>query len=239
MLATATRSSDDGLMDAPLMLAGLALGAAASPHCAAMCGAPCAALTGSCRRSAAGFHLGRVLSYAAGGAAAAASVGLLAEWARAAPVLRPLWVLLHLTLLALGLWWLVTGRQWSRMARGAATPMHFIARRARPVRSALAGLAWVAWPCAATQSALLLAALASSPPGGALVMAAFALASLPGLAVAPWVWSRWQALRGTTVASRTSMATLSFRVAGLGLVAGSGWALGRGVWQSVAAWCGV
>ena len=221
------------------MLAGLALGAAASPHCAAMCGAPCAALTGGCRRSAAGFHLGRVLSYAAGGVVAAGSVGLLAEWARAAPVLRPLWVLLHLTLLALGLWWLATGRQPRGMARGAAMPLRFIARPTRPTRSALAGLAWVAWPCAASQSALLLAALASSPQGGALVMAAFAVASMPGLAVAPWVWARWQALRGPTAASRASIATLGFRVAGLGLVAGSGWALGRGVWQSVAAWCGV
>jgi uncharacterized protein len=226
-------------MDAPLMLAGLALGAAASPHCAAMCGAPCAALTGGCRRSAGGFHLGRVLSYAAGGAVAAGSVGLLAEWSRAAPVLRPLWVLLHLALLALGLWWLTTGRQPRGMARGTVTPIHFIARGTRPVRSALAGLAWVAWPCAASQSALLLAALASSPQGGALVMAAFAAASMPALAIGPWAWARWQSVRGVPSVARAPVATLGFRVAGLGLVAGSGWALGQGIWQSVAAWCGV
>ncbi len=227
-------------MDAALVLAGLALGAAASPHCAAMCGAPCAALTGGCRRSAVGFHLGRVLSYAAGGALAAGSVGLLAEWSRAAPALRPLWVLLHLALLALGLWWVATGRQPRALARSAAVPQQLVVvQRARPARSALAGLAWVAWPCAASQSALWLAALASSPQGGALVMAAFAAASLPALAIGPWAWARWQSLRGETAATRAPVATLGFRVAGLGLVVGSGWALGRGVWQSVAAWCGL
>jgi uncharacterized protein len=225
-------------MDAALVLAGLAMGAAASPHCAAMCGAPCAALTGGCRRSATGFHVGRALSYAAGGALAAGSVGLLAEWSRAAPAVRPLWLLLHLALLALGLWWLATGRQPRAMARGGAVPLTFVARRAQPVRSALAGLAWIAWPCAASQSALLLAALASTPQGGALVMAAFAAASMPALAVAPWALARWQSRRGTTAASRESLAAFGFRVAGLGLVIASGWAVGQGVWQGVTAWCG-
>jgi len=58
-------------MDAPLILAGLAMGVAASPHCVVMCGAPCAALTQGSARSSAGFHVGRVLGYAAGGALAA------------------------------------------------------------------------------------------------------------------------------------------------------------------------
>ena len=54
----------------PLVLAGFALGVAATPHCAGMCGAPCAALTQACGRSVSGFHLGRLIGYMAAGAVA-------------------------------------------------------------------------------------------------------------------------------------------------------------------------
>jgi sulfite exporter TauE/SafE len=224
-------------MDVPLVLAGLAMGVAASPHCAAMCGAPCAGLTSGCVPNAAGFHLGRVLGYMAGGALAASSVALLAAWSQAAPALRPLWTLLHIGLLALGLWWLATGRQPGWMKRGGAVPVRLVPRRPQPVRSGLAGLAWVAWPCGALQAALLLAALASSAPAGAFVMAGFAIGSMPALALAPWVWARWQAVRGGRV-SPAQVASLGFRVAGFGIVAASGWALTHGLWLRFAAWCG-
>ena len=223
-------------MDAPLMLAGLAMGVAASPHCAVMCGAPCAALTSGLRRNAAGFHLGRLLGYMAGGAVAASSVSALGAWSQAAPALRPLWVLLHLVLLALGLWWLAAGRQPDWMKRGGAVPVRIVARRGRPLRSGLAGLAWVAWPCGVLQAALLLSALSSSAMGGALVMAGFAVGSMPALAVAPWAWARWRAVRGGAV-SPNKVATLGFRVAGVALVLSSGWALTHGLWERVAAWC--
>ncbi len=226
-------------MDAPLILAGLAMGVAASPHCAAMCGAPCAALTSGCSRNAAGFHFGRLLGYMAGGAVAASSVALLGAWSQAAPALRPLWTLLHLAVLALGVWWLATGRQPDWMKRGGAVPMRVVRPRSRPLRSGLAGLAWVAWPCGALQGALLLSALASSAPGGALVMAGFAIGSMPGLALAPWAWARWQQVRGSAAspARLATLATLGFRVAGGGLVLASGWALTHGLWQRFAAWC--
>ena len=225
-------------MDTPLILAGLAMGVAASPHCVAMCGAPCAALTSGCGRNAAGFHLGRFIGYMAGGAMAASSVAALGAWSQAAPALRPLWTLLHLAFLALGLWWLVTGRQPSWMKRSAAVPISVVARRARPLRSGLAGLAWIAWPCGALQGALLLSALASSAQGGAFTMAAFALGSMPALALAPWALAQWQALRGSAPSS-AQVATFGFRVAGLGLASASGWALTHGLWQKLAVWCGV
>jgi len=224
------------MLDLSLALAGLAMGVAASPHCAAMCGAPCAALVGGCVRNATGFHAGRLLGYMAGGAAAASSVSLLAGWSQSAPAVRPLWSALHLGFLALGLWWLATGRQPDWMKRSAAVPVRVVGRRATPLRSGLAGLAWVAWPCAALQGALLLSALASGAPGGALVMAGFAVGSMPALAVAPWVWGRWRAVSGRS-ASPQLVAALGFRAAGAGLVLGSGWALTHGLWERFAAWC--
>jgi uncharacterized protein len=220
----------------PLILAGLAMGVAASPHCAAMCGAPCAALSAGCTKNATGFHFGRLLGYMAGGALAASSVALLGTWSQAAPALRPLWMLLHLAFLALGLWWLATGRQPPWMKRGGAVPVRIVGQRGRPLRTGVAGLAWIAWPCGASQAALLLAALASGPLDGAFVMAAFAVGSMPALALAPWAWGRWRAVRGGD-ASPVQAATIGFRVAGLALVLGSGWALTHGLWQRIAALC--
>lgn len=267
-------------MDAPLILAGLAMGVAASPHCAVMCGAPCAALTSRSKHSAAGFQIGRLIGYMAAGAVAASSVVFLGTWSQTAPALRPLWAVLHLAFLTLGVWWLVTGRQPHWMKRGGAVPvvlpmtlrtvspsplpgaapMAFsgplpTARQSilptawrlavprqsgnvhgQPMRAAAAGLAWVAWPCGALQAGLLLSALANSATSGALVMAGFAIGSAPALAAGPWLWARWQALRGSTVSS-AQVAVLGFRVAGGSLVLASGWALTHGLWQRFAAWC--
>jgi len=222
-------------MNGPLVAAGFALGFAATPHCALMCGAPCAALTGGCRRSVAGFHAGRIAGYMAGGALAAGSMALLGAWSQAAPALRPLWTALHLGFLALGLWWLLGVR--ALPAPGAqvmGVPVRVVGASRRPWRAGAAGLAWVAWPCGALQAALLLAALADDATGGALVMAAFALGSMPALAVAPWLWARVTALRDIAPAR---IAAFGRRLAGLGLVLGSGWALTHGLWARVAAWC--
>ncbi len=230
----------------PLVLAGLALGAAATPHCALMCGAPCAALTQTGGRAASGFHLARIAGYMAAGAVAASSVSALASWTQASPAIRPFWTMLHLAFFMLGLWWLATGRQpaWMLRRRSEASPTGTLSgpqplrfRSARPAtRATVAGLAWVAWPCAALQGGLLLAALASTALSGALVMAAFAIGSMPGLALAPWAWARWQAWRGPQIAPG-DVAPLGFRIAGFGLIAVAGWALTHGLWLRFAAWC--
>jgi sulfite exporter TauE/SafE len=223
-------------MEWPLVLAGLAMGVAASPHCAVMCGAPCAALTGGCARPATGFHLGRLAGYMAGGAVAAGSVAALGAWSHAAPALRPLWMLLHLGFLALGLWWLAAARQPHWMKRADAVPVRFIGVQGRALRAGAAGLAWVAWPCGALQAALLLAALAHSAQGGALVMAAYAVGSMPALVVGPWAWGRWRAWRGAAAAP-AEVGAWGYRLAGIGLVMASGWAVLHGAWERVAAWC--
>ena len=178
-------------MELSLVLGALLLGFGGSPHCAAMCGAPCAALTRGGRAPFAGFHAGRLVGYMAGGAVVAASVSSLGLLREAAPVVQPLWVVLHVAVLAFG-------------------------------------LAWIAWPCGLLYSALALAAMANGPLGGAAVMGAFALASMPALAAAPLLLGRLAGAKGRA---------WSVRVAGVLLAGASAWALGHGVWERALAWC--
>lgn len=219
-------------LNAGLALAALAMGAASTPHCALMCGSPCAALTGGHRADGLAFHAGRLVSYAGAGAIAAAGMAALGAWAQASPLLRPLWTLVQLAFLGLGLWWLAAGRMPHRLVRGGAVPVRIVPRRRRVLRSALGGLAWVGWPCGALQGALLLAALADGAAGGATVMAAFALASSPGLFAAPVLWTWLRRIGGPAGASR-----LGYRCAGAALAASSAFALAATLRERIAALC--
>jgi sulfite exporter TauE/SafE len=228
---------------------GLALSAAAGlmglaglPHCAAMCGAPCAAVAGPTAASQSLFQVSRVAGYAVAGALAAASVGVLRDSLSWSPALRPLWTLLHLAALAFGLWMLVRGRWPAWLARRAGPPPNAgrgaWQRIAGPARSACAGAAWIAWPCALSQSALLVAALGDTPAQGAAAMAAFALASSPALWLGPAVMRGWAAARGVCGAALVD-AAWPVRAGGALLALGSAWALGHGLWLRIAAWCGL
>lgn len=204
------------------------MGLASVPHCALMCGAPCAAIAAGGERpgSVAAFQVGRVLGYAAAGAVAAASMGLVREASQWSSALRPLWTLLQVALLGLGLWLLVRAQWPGWLGRHGSGP------RGAPVRwsrAAGSGLLWFAWPCGVLQGSLLVAALANTPWGGASAMAVFALASSPGLVFAPVALRRLVARRDGTLWAP--------RLAGLMLVAGSAWALGHGLWAQVVAWC--
>ena len=206
------------------------MGLASVPHCALMCGAPCAAAVGAGQRpqAVAGFQVGRVLGYAAAGGAAAFSVSWLREASEASQLLRPLWTLLHSALFALGLYLLITARWPAWLGRGGVRSdvrsdvVHW-------QRAAGTGLLWFAWPCGVLQGALLVAALANTPAAGATAMAAFALASSPGLLLAP------VALR--KLLARPDRQAWAPRLAGAMLVAASAWALGHGLWLRVLAWC--
>lgn len=228
-------------MDLALVASALLMGLAGTPHCLGMCGAPCAAL-GRERGGALGFHLARLLSYAAVGAVAAASVQSLGLLGQLTPALRPLWTLVHVAALALGLWLLWQGRQPAfiegigrRGSRADGTqPVRWLRQPA--LRGGLAGLLWPAWPCGLLQSALVVAALANTALGGAAVMAAFAAASGAGLVLGPALW--WRVAGGAGGAALSARATVvSTRLAGAMLAAASLWALGHGLWMRVAAWC--
>jgi len=220
-------------MNASLVAAGLALGAAAAPHCALMCGAPCAAVTRGRARASAWFHLGRLAGYAAAGAVAASAVAAVGGWVAARPWLAPLWTLVQLAFLALGLWWLATGRMPARLLRDGSPP-GVAARPCSAGRSAAAGLAWVAWPCGVLQGALLLAALGGNAFGGAAVMAAFALASAPALLAAPALWAAWRRIAGR---SPTDVQALGYRVAGAALSVTASIALVHTLGERIAALC--
>ncbi|MFG6449454.1 sulfite exporter TauE/SafE family protein [Roseateles sp. BYS180W] len=240
-------------MDWSLCMTALLLGLAGSPHCLGMCGAACAALHQGRWQRALGWQVGRLLSYATGGAVVAASVSGLTQWASGSSWVRPLWVLLHMAALGLGLYLLWRGRQpaWvenlgraaprtyeldaSRLvgagggggSNGAmAAPKVVFAGVARPT---LAGLVWLAWPCGLLQSALMVAALASGPVQGALVMGGFALTSGVGLVVGPLLFVKlMRSQRGMVWA---------VRISGAMLAASAVWALGHGVWRQVQAFC--
>lgn len=217
------------------------LGLAGAPHCTVMCGAACAAVV---RRGGSGtqisFQLARMASYAVVGALVASSVGLLSTLGQWSPALRPLWSLAHAAALGLGLFLLWRGRQpaWlENLGRGAkrqasAPDAQGWQRMQGPVRGAAAGSLWAAWPCGLLQSALVVAALANTPAGGAAVMAGFALSSGLGLVAGPLLWQRLGG--GTLGAGAVVWAT---RAAGAMLVAASGWALGHGLWQQWVAYC--
>lgn len=231
-------------MELALAFGALLLGLAGIPHCAAMCGAACATVlpassAPSFRGASWAFHGARITGYSLAGGVAAAGVGLVSSLGASAPLLRPVWTLLHVSALGLGLWLLVTGRQPGWMTRVATGRPHGAGgghgswqRMVGPGRALAAGSLWVAWPCGLLQSALVMAGLANTPLGGAGVMFAFAGASAAGLQLAPWALGR---IAGAVDLSRLTV--WAVRAAGLMLAAGSAWALGHDAWDKVIAYC--
>ena len=161
---------------------------------------------------------------------------------QAAATLRPLWTLVHVAALTLGLYLLWQGRQPAWMEQLGRSRSSVVQHRPGerwqalrgPTRSAGLGLAWVAWPCGLLQSALLVAGLANSPASGALVMAGFAAASAAGLVLGPALWWRISGGRAGVAAASPAIAV---RLAGTALALASAWALGHGLWMRVIAWC--
>lgn len=222
------------------------MGLTGSVHCVAMCGGISAAAVGACggthpRHSLLGFHLGRLLGYATAGAVAASSVMLLAHLGAWSPALRPLWTLAHMAGLLLGLYLLWRGRQpawmeqWGRsQPRSSQVLPPGWHRVSGPVRATAVGSLWFAWPCGLLQSALLVAALANGPVGGAAVMAVFALSSSAALVLGPALWLRWS---GQGAAQQQRWLTLVVRASGAALAGASIFALGHGIWMQVLDYC--
>jgi hypothetical protein len=162
-------------------------------HCAGMCGGIVGALQlnrpkeVSATRLAAGYHTGRLTSYALAGLLAG-TLGAALYAADVMPVQAALLLVGSLMLLAIGVSMFGRGAWMRRFEPAGAWLWRRIAplaRRVYPPRSALqalaAGLAWGWIPCGMVYAALPLALVAGGPLNGALVMLAFGLGTLPNM----------------------------------------------------------
>ena len=222
-------------MQSSLAVTALLMGLAGGPHCVAMCGAACAGLgqaAGERRTQAlSAFQLGRLIGYSLLGALAAASVQGLGWLTTQSAAIRPLWTLLHLAAMALGLLLMLQARQPVWLDQSArrlwASVRRFHDRRGALAPLAVGGL-WALMPCGLLYSALMVAALTSSSVDGALTMALFALGSSVSLWAGPWLWLRLQTLGD---------GAWGMRLAGLTLFAVSAWGLWMGLVHNQAPWC--
>lgn len=254
-------------MDATLIASAALMGLAGAPHCTAMCAAPCTAvLARNGPGGGAVFHVARVASYALAGAVVSAGTGALAAMTAWSPALRPLWTLLHLAALALGLWLLWQGRPPAWLGAvglgGQRTPP-----QAGPSPGpgpgpglAVPALATVALPGRRTTaptptgrlpwSAALAGALWLGWPCGllhsALLVAAMTNTAASGAAAMGafalasslgLLWAPWVWRRLGAGGTRRAEAWAA-RLAGAMLVAAALFALGHGLWSQVAAYCG-
>ena len=224
-------------MNTSLAMTALLMGLAGGPHCIAMCGAACAGIgnAAGARKTSAlwTFQAGRLASYSALGAVAAASMQGLGWLTTQTAVMRPVWTLFHVAVMMMGVMLVVLARQpvwldstarnvWSRVRA-------FNASWGRGAPLAIGAL-WAFMPCGLLYSAVLVAALSGGPLEGALTMALFALGSSVSLLIGPWLLLR---LRGG------GKGEWGIRLAGLALAGTSGWALWMGLAHDTAPWCTV
>lgn len=222
-------------MQTSLAFTALIMGLAGGPHCVAMCGAACAGMgqvAGAHQnRALLSFQLGRWLGYSLMGGLAAFSVQALGWLTVESAALRPVWSMLHVAAVVLGLlliWqakqpvWLDQSAQqlWARIRRlnanlGKIAPM-------------AVGALWALMPCGLLYSALMVAALTGNVLDGALTMASFALGSGVSLGMAPWLLLKLKNLGD---------GAWGIRLAGLALASTSGWALWMGLVHNQAPWC--
>jgi len=218
-----------------MLLSALLMGLVGGPHCIAMCGAACAGIAhaGEPRRVRAllTFQFSRMLGYALLGAVAAGTVQGLALLGQHTAIIRPLWTLMHVAALFLGLMLLLQARQ-PAFIDGWAQGLW---RRARPVLNALGpkapavlGVGWALMPCGLLYSALLVASLSANVLNGAAIMAAFALGTMVSLTAAPWLLLKLKDGRS---------GGWGIRLAGLALMLVSGVALWMGIAHPTGLWC--
>lgn len=218
-----------------MTLSALVMGLVGGPHCVAMCGAACAGIARAAaprsRQALWTWQLGRLVGYSMLGALAGGTVQGMGWLGQQTVVLRPVWTMMHVAALLLGLLLVVQARQPAFLDGWAQA----VWRRARPVMSrlgarapAVLGVGWALMPCGLLYSALLVASLSASALEGAAIMAAFAVGTMVSLVAGPWLLLRLGDARS---------GGWGIRLAGLALAATSGWALWMGITQPTGLWC--
>jgi len=209
-------------------------------HCIGMCGGIASALTGaggagfSRWKLRTGYNLGRIASYAIAGGVAGTVGGVSLLLARALPVQMAALVLANLLLVALGLYLAGISNLVTRLeAPGRQIWRHLqpFTKRFVPAdrwhRALALGALWGWLPCGLVYSLLATAMLAGSAMGGALVMLAFGLGTLPNLLLAGVALDRLRGRPGVRVAAGGLVA--GFGILGLVHAASLPEAIRRGV----------
>jgi sulfite exporter TauE/SafE len=179
--------------DPGTLAAALAVGVLGGIHCLGMCGGIVGAISlghtgapGSAWPRLLAYNLGRMGSYVVAGALAGllgmALLGALPQGQRLLEILAA--VFLVLLGLYLGGWWPVLA-QLERMGGWFWKRIEPLGRHFIPVRHSgqalVVGAVWGWLPCGLVYSVLVWAMSAGGPAEGALLMAAFALGTLPNL----------------------------------------------------------
>ncbi len=222
-------------MQTSLALTALIMGLAGGPHCVAMCGAACAGigqLAGQQQnRALFSFQVGRWLGYTLMGALAAFGVQALGWLTVESAALRPVWSMLHVAAVVLGLLLVWQAKQpvWlDQSAQRLWSQVRKLNANLGKVVPVAVGALWALMPCGLLYSALMVAALTGNVWEGALTMACFALGSGVSLGFAPWLLLKLKTLGD---------GAWGIRLAGLALAVTSGWGLWLGLAHNQAPWC--
>jgi hypothetical protein len=228
-----------------LASAAFAAGLLGGVHCAGMCGGIVGSFSAAARGPALArqlaFNGGRIASYSLAGVIAGAlgSLGQAAD-----PLLyvqAALFALANVVMVMLGLYIAGWGETVLRFERAGAILWRRIEPYARSVfpidstaKSLGAGLLWGWVPCGLVYSILVLALASGSAPGGAAVMAAFGLGTLPALLAAGFFAQRLLALRRAPWVRRAAgTVIITVALVGLARVPGLTEALRAG-WNCIA-----
>lgn len=226
-----------------LIMTAFLMGLVGGPHCVVMCGAACAGIGQAQGRQGflalSQFHFGRLLAYSALGFLAASSMQLIGWLSVHLVVIRPLWSLLHVAMVVLGLFLFFKGTQPLALEIASKKVWLWIRLRTQNQNQNqnksnwlsfpfFLGLAWAFMPCGLLYSALMVAGMAETAYTGASVMLAFAIASSVSLMVGPWLLLRLR---------NWGSGSWGIRLAGLALASASGYALYMGLVHNQAPWC--
>ncbi len=222
-------------MQTSLALTALVMGLAGGPHCVAMCGAACAGIgqvAGNRQNTALlSFQAGRWLGYSVMGGLAAFSVQALGWLTVESAALRPVWSMLHVAAVVLGLLLIWQAKQpvWlDQSAQNLWAKIRQLNSNLGKVAPIGVGVLWAFMPCGLLYSALMVAALTGNVLEGAITMACFALGSGVSLGLAPWMLLKLKNLGD---------GAWGIRLAGLALVLTSSWALWLALAHNQAPWC--
>ena len=185
--------------DLPLLATAFLTGLSGSGHCLGMCGGLVAALSlAATRRSGrlfhAGYHLGRLTTYATAGAMAGSLGSVLAQADAASGMMRLALVASDLFLVAVGLgsagllpWLSIASLDRLPFGAGIGRLAARLGRHSAALASVPLGALMGFLPCGFLYAVLLSAAQTAIPSTGAAVMLAFGLGTVPALAAFGWL----------------------------------------------------